>query len=82
MATTVKEKFAIFNLFLLLLYAQVNQYCHVGILPPFYANFIQHWDAMTSETSEPIFLSQPKMKGNISFCAACVILQKGGRERM
>ena len=49
MATTGKEKFIIFGLFVLLLYAQVNQYCR-RILTPFYANFIQHWDAMTSET--------------------------------
>ena len=51
MATTVKEKFTIFGLFVCLFicfdaFAQVNGYCHVGILPPYYANFIQHWDTI------------------------------------
>ena len=50
MTTRVKENFAVFALFVLLLYAQVSRYCNVAILPPFYAIFIQHWDAMTSET--------------------------------
>ena len=31
---------------------------------------------------QPIFLSQPKITGNISFRAACVILQNGGHEGM
>ena len=31
---------------------------------------------------QAIFLTQPKMSGNISFCAACVILQNGGQEGM
>ena len=31
---------------------------------------------------QPIFLSQHKMTGNVSFCATCIILQKGGQEEM
>ena len=50
MTTTVKENFAVFALFVLLLYDQISRYCKVGILRPFYAIFIQHWDAMASET--------------------------------
>ena len=47
MVMTVKENFTIFGLFVclfdclfvLMLYAQVNGYCHVGLLTSYYANF-------------------------------------------
>ena len=51
MATTVRKEYNLVCLFVCFVALRPSQLIlHVGIVPPFYAKFIQHLNAMTSET--------------------------------
>ena len=88
MATTVTETFALFGLFVCFVALCLSQPILpfrdiTSILCEFYPTLGFHdIRNILKLQPQPIFLSQPKMTGNIYFCAACLKLQKDGQEGM